>query len=55
MVKALDEGYTVLETLGYKILLATIANLFNGGCNKFLMYIFLKIYALTPFPKLSVL
>jgi 2-dehydropantoate 2-reductase len=53
MVKALDEGYTVLETLGYKIIPAKIANLFKGGRNKFLMYIFLKIYALTPIPKLS--
>lgn len=53
MVKALNEGYAVLETLGYKIIPATIANLFKGGRNKFLMYVFLKIYALTPFPKLS--
>ena len=53
MVKALDEGYNVLETLGYKIIPATMANLFKGGRNKFLMYIFLKIYALTPIPKLS--
>ena len=50
MVKALDEGYMVLETLGYKITPANVANFVRNGRYKFLLYLLLKIYSLTPIP-----
>ena len=50
MVKALDEGYRVLETLGYRIIPANVANFVRNGRYKFLLYLFLKIYSLTPIP-----
>ncbi len=53
MVKALDEGYRVLETLGYTITPANVANFVRNSHYKFLMYLFLKIYSLTPVPSLS--
>jgi 2-dehydropantoate 2-reductase len=53
MVKALDEGYRVLETLDYKITPTNVANFVRNGRYKFLMYLFLKIYSLTPVPSLS--
>ena len=53
MVKALDEGYKVLETLGYTITPANVANFVRNRRYKFLLYLILKIYSLTPFPKLS--
>ncbi len=53
MVNALDEGYSVLETLGYTIIPANFANFVRNERYKFLIYLFLKIYSLTPIPKLS--
>ena len=53
MVKALDEGYEVLETLGYTITPANIANFVRNRRYKFLIYLLLKIYSLTPIPSLS--
>ena len=53
MVNALNEGYSVLERLGYAVTPTNFANIVRKGRYAFLMYIFLKIYSLTPFPKLS--
>ncbi len=53
MVKALDEGYLMLETLGYTITPLNIANFVRTDRHKFLIYLLLKIYSITPFPRLS--
>jgi 2-dehydropantoate 2-reductase len=53
MVKGLDEGYGVLETLGYTITPANVANFVRNGRYKFLIYLLLKIYSVTPIPSLS--
>jgi 2-dehydropantoate 2-reductase len=53
MVNALDEGYSVLETLGYTITPANVANFMRNERNKSIIYLFLKIYSLTPLPRLN--
>ncbi len=50
IIGALDEGYKVLETLGYTITPASQAQFVRTG--RFILPLLLKIYALTPLTKL---